>query len=215
MASCTYTVPDLAASGDVLYGPRICNQPFIDWAWDAFDFDKEDWDEGFGWDSACDITQPLARTFSGIWCLTYSAADYGNESYDADILHWGCRYARTHIDELDGRCGDGSAYARTHSGGLFVDEWTRLFLGFFYAIPVPDRAATLVHESRHAGGSHHDSGTNDSSWEYNGAWRWHVCWLAWFAFAGTRTTNAMKTLARQRANVILASNFAKPPGFTV
>ena len=31
MADCTYRVPDLNASGDALYGPRICNQPFIDW----------------------------------------------------------------------------------------------------------------------------------------------------------------------------------------
>jgi hypothetical protein len=32
------------------YGTRISWQPFIDWAWDAFDFDKVDWDEGFGYD---------------------------------------------------------------------------------------------------------------------------------------------------------------------
>ena len=41
MTSCTFNVPDLNASGDNLYGPRICWQPFIDWAWDALDFDHE------------------------------------------------------------------------------------------------------------------------------------------------------------------------------
>ena len=41
MTSCTFNVPDLNASGDNLYGPRICWQPFIDWAWDAFDFDHD------------------------------------------------------------------------------------------------------------------------------------------------------------------------------
>jgi hypothetical protein len=215
MASCTYSVPDLAASGDQLYGPRICDQAFIDWAWDAHDFDKGDWDEGFGWDAACDITQPLARTFNAIWCLNYSALDYNNESYDSDILHWGCRYVRENIDELDGRCGDGNTVARTQTGGVGVDEWTQLYLLFFYQRTVSERAGTLVHESRHAGGKPHDAGTRDSSWAYDGAWRWQVCWLAWFAFAGVRTSEAMKTVARQRANIILTSNFTTPPGFTV
>ena len=36
MATCTFNVPDLNASGDNLYGPRICNQAFVDWAWDEF-----------------------------------------------------------------------------------------------------------------------------------------------------------------------------------
>jgi hypothetical protein len=218
MANCSYSVPsqtELAASGDQLYGPRICSQAFIDWAWDAHDFDKGDWDEGFGWDDCCDITEPLARTFNAIWCLNYSAEDYTNESYGSDILHWGCRYVREHIDELDARCGDGTYVARTQTGGIFVDEWTQLALVFFFERAVCERAGTLVHEARHAGGKGHDAGNNDSSWEYNGAWRWHVCWLAWFAFAGVRTSQAMKTIAKQRANSILATRFTTPPGIAV
>jgi hypothetical protein len=217
MSHCEYTVPNLTASGDGLYAARICNQPFIDWAWDIFDFDRDDWDEGFGWEAPCDISQPLARTFAAIWCLTYSAEDYRDEGDGRDILHWGGRYARSHIDELDGRCGpdDKSVVARTHSGGLFVDEWTQLYMPFFYQRSVPERAGTLVHESRHAGGRPHDAGNLDSSWEYNGAWRWHVCWLAWFASTGRRTSTAMQLLARQRANIILTTGFVNPPGFTV
>jgi hypothetical protein len=213
MASCTYTVPDLNASGDNLYGPRICYQPFIDWAWDAFDFDKDDWDDGFGWDEVCNNHAPLSRTMSGIWCLTYSAEDYRNESYDLNILQWGCRFARNAIDELDGRCGTAGTIARTYRG-LFVDDRTELYLAYF-AQPVSLRAGSLVHEARHADGRGHDAGTNDSSWEYNGAWRWQVCWLSWFAAAGTRTSAAMKAVARQRANNILNTNFTKPPGFNV
>jgi len=89
MASCTATVPDLSASGDTLYGPRICWQPFVDWAWDAHDFDKGDWDQGFGYHSVCDVQRPLARTLNAIWCLNYSAEDYMDESYDRNILQWG------------------------------------------------------------------------------------------------------------------------------
>jgi hypothetical protein len=214
MATCTYVVPNLDASGDNLYAPRICWQPFVDWAWDAFDFDQGDWDDGFGYEAVCDNTRALCRTLEGIWCLTYSAEDYRNESYDSNILQWGCRFARNAIDELDARCGDGSAYAATQEG-FWVDDWTQLYLPFFYGEGVSLRAGTIVHESRHADGKGHDAGNNDSSWAYNGAWRWQVCWLAWFAYVGTRTSQAMKDAARQRANNILNSNFTTPPGFNV
>lgn len=214
MATCTYTVPDLDASGDNLYGPRVCWQAFIDWAWNAFDFDSGDWDEGFGYEAVCDRTRALCRTLGGIWCLTYSAEDYTNESYDSNILQWGCRFARNAIDELDARCGDGTAIASTRWGPI-IDNYTRLFLPYFYGQGVSLRAGTLIHEARHADGKGHDAGGNDSSWGYNGAWRWQVCWLAWFAFAGTRTSQAMKDAARQRANNIINSRFTTHPGFNV
>lgn len=214
MASCTYSVPDLNASGDNLYAPRICWQPFVDWAWDAFDFDHDDWDDGFGYEAVCDNTQPLGRTMEGIWCLTYSSPNFPSESYDSNILEWGCRFARNHIDELDGRCGDGSAFATTY-WGPFTDDRTQLNLLFFYGEGVSLRAGTILHESRHADGVGHDSGNNDSSWDYNGAWRWQVCWLAWFAHEGVNTSVAMQTQATQRANNILNSNFDVNPGFNV
>ena len=50
MADCTYTVPDLTASGDALYGPRICHQPFINWAWPAHGFNHGWWQDGWGYD---------------------------------------------------------------------------------------------------------------------------------------------------------------------
>lgn len=214
MASCSYSVPDLNASGDNLYGPRICWQPFIDWAWNAFDFDEGDWDDGFGYDSVCDNTKPLSRTMSGIWCLTYSSPNFPRESYNGNILEWGCRFARNHIDELDARCGDGSAYARTYSGA-FADDRTQLFLSFFYEHGVSNRAGTILHESRHADGKGHNSGNNDTNWAYNGAWRWHVSWLAWFAYEGRNASVAMKTQATQRANNIINSRFVEHPGFNV
>lgn len=214
MATCTYSVPNLDTSGDNLYGPRICWQPFIDWAWNAFDFDSGDWDDGFGYDNVCNNTQPLSRALSGIWCLTYSSPHFPRESYDSNILEWGCRFARNNIDELDARCGSGSAFAMTQ-WGAFANDWTQLFLPFFYDQGVSRRAGTLLHESRHADGKGHDRGNNDSSWGYNGAWRWHVAWLAWFAFEGQHTSAAMRTQATQRANNILNGNFETHPGFNV
>lgn len=215
MASCTYSVPDLEASGDNLYGPRICSQAFIDWAWAAFDFDREDWDEGFGYEEVCNNTQPLARALAGIWCLTYSSPNFPSESYSSNALEWGGRFAREEIDELDARCGDGSAFAATHAPGV-GDAWTQLYLPFFYEMGVSLRAGTLVHEARHADGLGHDASNHrDSSWEYNGAWRFEVVWLAWFAFEGVNTSTAMRDQARDEANIILNTRFVNPPGFNV
>jgi hypothetical protein len=152
MATCTYVVANLDSSGDNLYGPRICWQAFIDWAWEAFDFDKGDWDDGFGYDDVCNNTQPLSRALSGIWCLTYSSPHFPSESYSGNILEWGCRFARNAIDELDARCGTSScspsscpgAIAQTQWGPI-VDNWTQLYLPFFYNQGVSLRAGTIIH----------------------------------------------------------------------
>jgi hypothetical protein len=91
MADCTYRVPDLNASGDALYGPRICNQPFIDWAWEVHGFNGTYWQNGWGYDDVCNIRKPLARCLNAMWLLNYSAEDYTNEDWNSDALHWGPR----------------------------------------------------------------------------------------------------------------------------
>lgn len=113
MAHCTYKVPDKEATGDNLYGPRSCYQPFIDWAWDAFNFNFDYWQNGWGYDDPCNTDKPLARTFNGLWALTYSAEDWEDESYGNDnMLNWGGRYVREQMSpagedyDLRARCGD-------------------------------------------------------------------------------------------------------------
>lgn len=120
MADCTYSVPDLNTSGDSLYGPRICNQPFIDWVWTTHGFNGTYWQGGWGFDDACNNTKPLCRAFNGFWLLNYSADDYNNEDWNSDILHWGRRYVREQlgaISDLRAQCGDGSAIARSINSG--------------------------------------------------------------------------------------------------
>lgn len=212
---CTWTPTTATSTGDALYGARTCNQPFIDWAWDAFDFDKGNWDDGWGWHDPCNTGLPLGRTFNAIWCLTYSAGPNPNPTIGSSIpiLNWGWRYAQKHIDELDGECTKDGYWGWT-VWGTSIDNYTNLYLPFFNG-SVPLRAGVILHEARHADWVGHDDGDNDSSWEYNGAWRWHVCWLSWFAAQGQSTTQLLRDLARQSANNILASKFTKPPGFTV
>lgn len=54
----------------LLAGP---SQAWTDFYWDAYDFDKGDWDNGFGWESDCDLRRPLARTFQAIELVNYAA----------------------------------------------------------------------------------------------------------------------------------------------
>jgi|SRR5215208_909059 len=227
MAVCNQTfIPDKNVSGDNFYGPNTCAQWFIDWAWEAHGFDKDYWDQGFGYEAACNTDLPLARTFNSMWLLNYSASDYWNEDYSNNILHWGRRYVREQIDDLRALCGDGSAIARTFSG-LFVDDRIELYKGYFYSKDVPGRAETLVHESRHMGGLPHNakfpSGSvfgagkdgADSTWGYGGAWQYGALYLWWFYAAGTRTTWALQQAAKQRANLVIDNAFATHPGFTI
>lgn len=228
MATCTYTVPDMNASGDNFYGAFICDKVYVDYFWDTYGFNgnKGYWDDGFGWDDPCNTTQPLARTFNACYLLTYSAQDYFNDSWGSPILNWGRRYVRTNIDDLRSKCGDGSADASSFSG-FFVDDRVELYLGFFYGEPVVERAATLLHEARHMGGKSHDanfpagsiygegnSGA-DSSWDYQGAWMYEALYLWWFYAAGARTTSAMRERARQIGNRDIDNAFATHPGFNI
>jgi len=216
MASCTYRTPSKAqldASGDTLYGDRMAqSQAFFDWAWGAYDFDEGDWNEGFGHEDRWNRTKALARTMAGLYCLVYSPGA-GNWDPAGNILQWGWRYASRHIDELDARCGDGSAIASTRYG-IIIDNYTNLYLGFFYGQGVVLRAGTIVHEARHADWKGHDDGNNDSSWEHNGAWRWQVVWLWWYCVSDEGTP-ALRLQAKQRANAILATYFTSDPGFRI
>lgn len=295
MADCRYSVPDLDASGDALYGPRTCDQPFINWAWPTHGFNYDWWQGGWGYDDVCNIRKPLSRCLNAIWLLNYSADDYQNEEWNTDALHWGGRYVREQLkryDDLRAACGDGGAVASTtgcqqarqwsewrckqgyNETRKTCDGWHWLFswlcvlwafvkiffctlygwvaasactvwygtfgggqnvtlnLQFFYPAgggnrDVITRAGTLIHESRHIGnkphnaqfpgGSIYGAGGDgaDSAWNYEGAWMYHALYLWWFYAAGTRTSIAMRSSAKQEANVILTNAFATSPGFLV
>jgi hypothetical protein len=224
MASCTFTVPDKDASGDNFYGASICSQTYIDYFWNTYGFNgnKDYWDDGFGWDQACNTDLPLARTFNACYALTYSASDWANDDYSGAMLNWARRYVRDQIKSLRSKCGDGSAIARSFGSGL-----VELYLGCWYSKDVPGRVETLCHESRHQGGKPHNanfpagsvfgegkSGA-DTTWDYQGAWMYGALYLWWYYAAGARTTSALKERARQRANVVIDNAFATHPGFNI
>ena len=221
MATCSQPATDNATSGDDLYGARTCWQEFVDWAWQAYGFQNNYWDDGFGYEDPCNRNLPLNRTMNALWVLCYSADDYENDAYSNNCLHWARRYTWNQIDSLRSLCGDGSLVGQ--SSGSNVD----LFLGFWYEYNAISRAAILLHEARHIGGRSHDAqfpagsvygeGEDgaDSTWGYEGAWMYETLYLWWFFADGRRTTQALRDRARQEGNVNIDNAFATHPGFNI
>jgi hypothetical protein len=229
MAVCGSIVPDKNASGDTFYGPLICDTQLISYFWTTYQFTNlpasdGGWMNGWGYEESCNTDLPLARTFAGLYALTYSAPDWQLDTYDKPILNFARRYVRENIDDLMALCGDGTAVARAIFGPL-VNDRVELYSGYWYQQAVVERASTLMHEARHQGGKSHNanfppgsvytgSGA-DSNWEYDGAWAYEANYLWWFYSAATSTTTAMKNLARQQGNLIIDNAFATRPPFHI
>jgi hypothetical protein len=156
--------------------------------------------------------------------------------FSGSILHWGGNYTMREIDELDARCGDGSKRAYTQWG--WQDNYTRLYLPFFYDENVVERAGTLIHEARHADWCGHDGndGSNkcparSSSCDEDyydgcagigspsgrGACGYQAVWLWWFTVDADNITGSTirKDFARDEANRILDTMFDNDPCFNI
>ena len=216
-----------------------CSQPWVDFYWDAYDFDKGDWDDGFGWHAACDLRKPLARTFQAIQLVNYASPNEATntDDFSGNFLRWAGNYTIREIDELDARCGDGTKRAYT-KWGIIIDNYTKLYIPFFYNENVVERAATLVHEARHADwcGHNGNDGSNKCSARSNscdekyrdgcsgigspsgrGAVGYQILWLWWYAFeADAQHSNpTMKDFARDEANRLLNTMLDVDPCFNI
>jgi hypothetical protein len=221
---CTIPPLDNNLSGDNFYAPFICNQEFIDFVWREFEFHHDEWDNGFGFDDPCNVNLPLARTFNALYLMAYSSDDYARNMSDfsGNALRWAFPYCATHAEELDGACGDGTAFAaRFPDAWIFQNGRIELYMGFFYNMDVPSRAGTILHETRHKFKGHNGGtacpwgGSCDSDWNYQGANMYETLYLWWFGVAGTRTTSAIRNLALNQARVWHNTHFVVNPGFSI
>lgn len=215
-----------------------CSSEWIDFFWDAYDFDKGDWDGGFGWSAACDLRRPLARTFQAIELVNFSSPNNPTttDDFSGNFLHWAGNYTIQAYDELDGRCGDGTLRGFTTWGT--IDDTTEFYMPFFYNENVVQRASTLVHESRHADWCGHngndgsnacpskskscDESLNDGctgigSPSGKGADGFQVLWLWWYTVDAdsTHSNATMKAFARDEANTLLDTRFDVNPCFHI
>lgn len=232
----TCTIPATPDQFDNHYTPLWgCQQAFINDMWSRYDFDKGDWDSGFGYHDACNNAKPLKRTFNALQVLAYSVTPNPHcNSNVSNIGEWAYCWAGNQIDELDGRCGSGNASsgsrARTQFGPI-IDNWTRLYWPFFYGESVVQRAGTIFHEARHAhgwcnhGGSCPRGSSCDKSWNDGcfgvgsgsgaGANTYQVLWLNWFATTARSgwINSTIRANAVAEANSILSRAYQNDPCF--
>jgi hypothetical protein len=205
-------------TGDNAFVGGWCNDSMIGTLWNDFHFDKPDWDQGWGWEAACNVNLPLGRTFNALALLRLfgTSMPAGSNNW----LPWFYPFASNAIDELDGRCGNGqtSGTLATTWHGCCSDNRTELYWGFFYGQDVPSRAGTIVHEARHADGgpSHNGStcafGSCDTNWGLFGSRTYEVLYVWWLRFAGDGSiTVPVSNLAQTQANAVLAGGFDNRP----
>lgn len=140
------------AQFDSFYGSNWnCSQSRVDDMWSRFDFDKGDWDNGMGWEDACNNALPLKRTFNALQVLAYSVTSSPTcSTSNSNVGYWAYCWSGNSIDELDSSCSNSS---RAHTVyGPIIDNKTELRAPFFYDENVVQRAATIFHEARHAEG---------------------------------------------------------------
>ena len=184
-----------------------CDNSFMAQAWDWYDFDKDYWDDGFGYHDPCNLNRPLARTFNPMYLL--KRVNYNWYDWTSDK-----------IDELLATCQ--SSPIATYWDYWIFDEFVELHQPFFFNLNVVERASTIVHESRHYDKSHDadddecpNGASCDSSWSYNGANTYQIKYLRdLFCAQDPFVTTTMRQYARDRGNVLLANRFKNPPSFT-
>jgi hypothetical protein len=229
-APCGKTAP--STQFDSFYAPLWgCQQARVDDMWSRFSFDAGDWDQGFGYEDPCNDTLPLKRTFNALQVLAYGVTSAPTcSTSNSNVGLWAYCYAGNSIDELDGVCGD-SPRAYTQAAPV-VDNYTNLYMAFFYGETVIQRAGTIFHEARHAqgwcqhDGSCLDGGDScDPNWANGcvgigsssgvGANAYTVLYMSWFA--ATARSNWINSTIRADAvaegNRYLARRFGQDPCF--
>lgn len=153
-----------------------CQQEIVDDLWDHWDFDDNDWDEGFGLNHGCDRRFPLGRTWVALYLLRFSWTTSTPTDTLGNVLRNAYDWARDMNAELDARCAydSGNIFGATavNITGPLADDRTVLFWRFFYGTSVGERAAVIIHETRHQDGcGHNGSGTSeDHAWNDGCSW---------------------------------------------
>jgi hypothetical protein len=198
----------------------------------AQNFGFEDrWNNGWGYFSWCDDTQPAQLTMNALELLRTGmpGATPAATDLSGNLLHHYYNVATNAVTDMSPSCARSDAAAEffddlvTISDGLYTRTQlvghVALYPGFFYDYSVVERAAIVVHEARHQVTKHltHRSRsggyctmrpitTCDLRWG-SGAFTYEATWLWWYAVEGDRVTTLMRRQALDAANWIVANAF--------
>jgi hypothetical protein len=232
--SCSATVPDKVISGDDWYGPANFTWCTPEWlkvlARGSYQMSKDEWDNGFGWDDACNTDLPFARLATTRVALEVSSPNpkmggpFDSIDISKPMLDWALLYTVAIIDDLRASCGGSGKDIAYYQPNLFGSYMVLNVLtendsakGFFYGMDVPSRAATLIHEARHwdGGPDHVGDGGKDQRFKNGGSYSWETIWLWWYADRAVNAPDRLRCAAEDSANALLGDSFVEDPGFTI
>lgn len=194
----------------------------IDDLWRRFDFDRPDWDQGFGFYDRCGWGLPLKRMFDSLMLMKYSGGWWTCKNSEPNFLNRAFCWAGNAIDEVDARCGDDDYYAQTARGW---DDRTMFYASFFTDLSTTQRAAMIVHEARHAEAGcshiHCDNGMECDQRYFNschggmGAYGLQIHWLAHYIWHARPTWRQDRAIWRDidHVNALLRTRFREKPCF--
>lgn len=223
--TCSYTIGDTGdsqfGSGDDFYSSQNwgwCTDSWLASNAEAFGMKSKYW-EGHGWDDACNENNPTGRMFNTIVALKNAGPPLDWESISFfpfelpegySFLHWAPSWVYNKLDDTRARCAfnrqDRVAFTHWHGAvDLYVPN-------FSHDISAPERAGTLVHETRHREGKGHAKGGNDKEWDGNGPWAYQAAWLMWYAFTAEPAPKGLKCGAGSEGESIYQVRFNEGPG---
>ncbi|MEQ9317855.1 MAG: hypothetical protein RIF41_01805 [Polyangiaceae bacterium] len=228
--SCSYSVPNLDASGHDFYsklkfwgggsGSPWCGVAMAQLA-DAYGFEENfSWGPGYGY-LQCDITKPFGRTMNAITALRSASANtitgtlFQFQTAAFPLLDWAFLWTANKMDATLSFCEHGSKPRSASQVGpkkveLYVRRSESCGQGFFHGLDAAERAGLMVHETRHIGGPGHYTATKDFSFGGGGAYEFEATWLRQFAEDGSVFTTLLRCSAADRAQSILNNNFVIP-----
>lgn len=198
----------------------------VDW----YDMDRGNWDNGWGWYAANDAGRPFLRTMNALTLIRIAPNNSfwgGGENIDPvcyayaeEVRRWlgsAKNFSHNAIDELDGECRSGNAVARTFWGPV-IDNYTNLYMFYFYTEPLVEKAGVILHEAQHATWDGHDgNGGCDLGFSCDRTYaQWNANSLQMtYMWALTRSGYSLSDFQRQQAMARVVnrakSNFNSPP----
>ena len=159
---CGITSPARATSNEVFYASTPwCTNAIMAKYWNGYSFNSS-WNSSMGFETPCDLNQPLGRVFNAIHLLHTASASppVSDSDMGGDILRWGGNYAMREIPSFRASCAT-DAIATTNAAVLKKNRHVTMKRSSFYSRSTAERASTIIHEARHTERCRHNG--NDGS----------------------------------------------------
>lgn len=204
---------------DHFFTDRVCNtswnglNSFGTRYYQAYGMEYDVW-KGFGWDAICDWREGMPRTLGAFYLLERS--DHDAPGNLRNVYNYVDNNYRD-LEDLRAHCGPGRGYIAATQANWGVDNYTDLFIDFFYWMHIVGRAAVLYHEARHyTTDMEHSCGERkDQNWYAHGTtlsiYASDVAWfISYYKDAISYTNPTWKKWARYSARLTMDSSFCNP-----